>query len=123
FARLRRSFLMHPAMAAAAMLVMVVGVAGTVYVRQGDHFAAPEVASTGAAAPAGPEHVQAVQAADPAKQKNERSAPRDRDSYRVGVADDRAAGRFEQQDADPAAAPATPAPAPAPAKPAPRPEP
>lgn len=33
-----RSFLMHPAMAAAAMLVLVVGVAGTIYVRRGDPF-------------------------------------------------------------------------------------
>jgi hypothetical protein len=45
FARLRRSFLMHPAMAAAAMMVLVVGVAGTLYLRKGDHFASPEVAS------------------------------------------------------------------------------
>jgi hypothetical protein len=40
-ARLRRSLLMHPAMAAAATLVLVVGVAGTMYLRRGDHFAAP----------------------------------------------------------------------------------
>jgi hypothetical protein len=39
FHRFTRSFLMHPAMAAAAMLVLVVGVAGTVYVRRGDQFA------------------------------------------------------------------------------------
>jgi hypothetical protein len=45
FVRLRRSFLMHPAMAAAAMLVVVLGVAGTLYVRKGDHFASPEVAA------------------------------------------------------------------------------
>jgi anti-sigma factor RsiW len=35
FARLTRSFLAHPAMAAAAMLVLVVGVAGTLYLRKG----------------------------------------------------------------------------------------
>jgi hypothetical protein len=45
-----RSFLAHPAMAAATMLVLVAGVAGTLYVRSGDHFAetpapAPAVAS------------------------------------------------------------------------------
>ena len=31
-----RSFIAHPAMAAAAMLVLVVGVAGTLYVQKGD---------------------------------------------------------------------------------------
>jgi hypothetical protein len=45
FARLRRSFLVHPAMAAAAMMVMVVGVAGTLYLRNGDHFAGPEISA------------------------------------------------------------------------------
>jgi hypothetical protein len=38
FHRFTRSFLVHPAMAAAAMLVVVVGVAGTLYVRRGDLF-------------------------------------------------------------------------------------
>jgi len=51
FVRLRRSFLMHPAMAAAAMLVVVVGVAGTLYMRQGDHFAAPVVSPVGPGIP------------------------------------------------------------------------
>jgi anti-sigma factor RsiW len=37
--RFMRSVLLHPAMAAAAMLVLIIGVAGTVYLRQGDHFA------------------------------------------------------------------------------------
>jgi len=39
FQRFVRSFMSHPAMAAAAMLVLVVGVASTVYMRKGDHFA------------------------------------------------------------------------------------
>jgi hypothetical protein len=39
FARFMRSFVAHPAMAAAAMLVIVVGVAGTMYLRKGDQFA------------------------------------------------------------------------------------
>ena len=39
FQRFMRSFMLHPAMAAAAMLVLIVGVAGTLYVRKGDHFA------------------------------------------------------------------------------------
>jgi len=39
FARLARSFMAHPAMAAAAMLVVVIGVATLVQNRKGDHFA------------------------------------------------------------------------------------
>jgi len=39
FSRFVRSFASHPAMAAAAMLVVVVGVAGTLYMRNGDQFA------------------------------------------------------------------------------------
>lgn len=66
FARFVRSFMMHPAMAAAATLVLVVGVAGALYSRKGDHFAAQqkdsapmasaarELAPTAAAPPAEP---------------------------------------------------------------------
>jgi hypothetical protein len=39
FQRFTRSFMAHPAMAAAAMLVLVVGIAGTMYMRTGDQFA------------------------------------------------------------------------------------
>lgn len=39
FFRVTRVFLAHPAMAAAAMLVLVVGVAGTLYTKKGAHFA------------------------------------------------------------------------------------
>jgi hypothetical protein len=39
FMRFVRTFASHPAMAAAAMLVVVVGVAGTLYMRSGDQFA------------------------------------------------------------------------------------
>jgi hypothetical protein len=39
FARFVRTFASHPAMAAAAMLVVVVGVAGTLYMRNSDQFA------------------------------------------------------------------------------------
>jgi hypothetical protein len=44
FYRFTRMFLAHPAMAAAAMLVLVVGVAGTLYMRKGEQFAQPEIA-------------------------------------------------------------------------------
>jgi hypothetical protein len=43
FMRLTRSFASHPAMAAAAMLVVVVGVAGTLYMKQGADLARPSV--------------------------------------------------------------------------------
>jgi hypothetical protein len=39
FARFTRVFIAHPAWAAATMLVLVVGVAGTLYVKKGDQFA------------------------------------------------------------------------------------
>jgi hypothetical protein len=46
FARFVRSFVAHPAMAAAATLVLVVGVAGTIYLKNGkDQFADQTVAS------------------------------------------------------------------------------
>ncbi|HEX2691423.1 MAG TPA: hypothetical protein VHN14_32650 [Kofleriaceae bacterium] len=53
FHRFTRSFLIHPAMAAAAMFVVVVGVAGTMYMRRGDQFAET------AAPVAGPEEARA----------------------------------------------------------------
>ena len=55
FQRFMRSFIAHPAMAAAAMLVLIIGVAGTVYMRQGDHYAkqtADDVSVQDRAAPA-----------------------------------------------------------------------
>src|SRR5688500_16213355 len=39
FQRFMRSFIAHPAMAAAATLVLVIGVASTVYMKTGDNFA------------------------------------------------------------------------------------
>jgi hypothetical protein len=42
FQRFMRSFLAHPAMAAATMLVLVAGVAGTLYMRHGDVFSDPQ---------------------------------------------------------------------------------
>jgi hypothetical protein len=44
FQRFVRAFSAHPAMAAAAMLVLVVGVAGTLYLRNGDPYAGPQAA-------------------------------------------------------------------------------
>ncbi|MGN6107374.1 MAG: hypothetical protein ACTHU0_19855 [Kofleriaceae bacterium] len=48
--RFFRSFATHPAMAAAAMLVLVIGVAGTIYVRKGDHYAEQTARSNAAPA-------------------------------------------------------------------------
>ena len=48
FQRFVRSFMAHPAMAAAAMLVLVIGVAGTMYVRHGDQQFASEQAPASA---------------------------------------------------------------------------
>src|SRR6185436_3423700 len=45
FARFARSFMAHPAMAAAAMLVLVVGVAGTVFLKKGHQLAEKTVPS------------------------------------------------------------------------------
>ena len=92
---------MHPAMAAAAMLVVVLGVASTLYLREGDHFAAPRVSAvdrseqvasgSSAAAPSAAATPQPPALADPgepapgaagdatAKQANADSA------YRVGL--------------------------------------
>lgn len=59
FQRFMRSFMLHPAMAAAAMLVLVVGVASTMYVRKGDQFAsqskAPSNDQSAVMSPAAPE--------------------------------------------------------------------
>ena len=52
FARFLRSFVAHPAMAAAGMLVLVIGVAGTMYLRKGDQFAEKTVVSARELAPA-----------------------------------------------------------------------
>lgn len=45
FYRFTRSFMAHPAMAAAAMLVLVLGGAGIVYMKKGDQFAEKQVAA------------------------------------------------------------------------------
>src|SRR5262245_41777659 len=62
FQRFLRSFVAHPAMAAATMLVLVLGVAGTLYLRHGeDHLSAGtaspngEVAQSADKAPAAPQ--------------------------------------------------------------------
>jgi hypothetical protein len=90
FHRFVRSFAAHPAMAAAATLVLVVGVAGTLYMKNGDNFAektattsANDVAMTAPQAPPAAEPAQvaqgsaaayAVQLADEQKQVQQKEA-------------------------------------------------
>jgi hypothetical protein len=93
-----RSFMTHPAMAAAAMLVLIVGVAGTVYMRKGDHFAKQtaddstrhaQFAPTPSTEPqpsAAPELAKASGVAD-GEFGNAGSAA-SRDDYRVGLDDE-----------------------------------
>ncbi len=121
FHRFTRSFMMHPAMAAAAMLVLVVGVAGTLYMRHGDQMfaeqAAPRMATPTAsstetvstARPAVPPMVGATGgAADPAPTSDNTTTPATgalraaagSDAYRVGLDEGdgrkRAAARDDQ---------------------------
>jgi anti-sigma factor RsiW len=112
FHRFTRSFMMHPAMAAAAMLVLVVGVAGTLYLRHGDQMfvepAAPreaiaQVSSREALSAASPATTPPAAGAtggtpEPAPPEGNTVAPATgaagSDAYRVGL--DEAAGRRKE---------------------------
>jgi hypothetical protein len=67
FARFTRSFMAHPAMAAAAMLVLVMGGAGIVWMKKGDQLASQEYsqASSDRSAQAAPTTVSATPAPEP----------------------------------------------------------
>ncbi len=67
FARFVRSFMQHPAMAAAATLVLVVGVAGALYSRQGDHFAEQHRDSSAARSQAAAPATEALSLEDDSK--------------------------------------------------------
>ncbi len=88
FQRLARSFMAHPAMAAAAMLLLVVSVAGTIYVRHGADAFAPtaferaEVTASSASAPA--HDVDTTGKADESKSADVRAAAGS-SAYRVGL--------------------------------------
>ncbi len=80
-AKLFRPLMAHPAAAAVASLVLVAGVAGTIYVQRGDHVARPSAetgeSASAAAAPA-PEPIPAVSTTptgNPAKMEMEESGP------------------------------------------------
>jgi hypothetical protein len=51
FHRFTRAFIAHPAMATAATFVLVVGVAGTLYIRRGEQVGVPDAATAGASLP------------------------------------------------------------------------
>src|SRR5262245_11031061 len=80
FFRFTRMFLAHPAMAAAAMLVLVVGVATTLYVRKGDPFADKQVDSAPAVA------IES-RASDPARATPATPAPDVTSAQPIGEAD------------------------------------
>jgi hypothetical protein len=90
FSRLARSFFAHPAMAAAAMLVLVVGVASTIYLKKGgDEFASKE--SNGGAAPALATDDRAQAPAAAPAPVVAATPPSTGSGYNVGLADDNAA--------------------------------
>ncbi|MGE5181942.1 MAG: anti-sigma factor family protein [Acidobacteriota bacterium] len=108
FARLARSFMAHPAMAAAAMLVVVVGVAGTLYMKKGDQFAGKEVA-----APAATDRAEPT-ASTPPSEPEAANGVAAGSGYSVGLAEGETAPadhdtRARQDQAAPAGTPQAPA--------------
>jgi len=102
FARFTRTFFAHPAMAAAAMLVVVVGVAGTLYVRKGDQFAQKEVATapTSAAGSAAlTDETKPTAAADPSANALD-AATGGESSYNVDLAEKDISGKDGEGKAD-----------------------
>lgn len=111
FARFVRTFASHPAMAAAAMLVVVVGVAGTLYMRNGDQFAektaTPPSTATGPVAldntrPDEAPMQGAIAASDAGVAGNDKAADpyaaAAGSGYNVALADDEAqSGKLKQQ--------------------------
>ena len=91
FQRFTRAFIAHPAMATAATFVLVVGVAGTLYIRRGEQVGVPEAAAPAAASlpPArnysqetdGQNRAQVATAPSPAQQAA------GSDGYRVNLAE------------------------------------
>lgn len=71
FARLARSFMMHPAMAAAAMLVVVIGTVTLVQNRKGDQYAETAPARSVSTQPAQEQGVFATRSATPDQAENQ----------------------------------------------------
>jgi hypothetical protein len=91
FYRFTKMFLAHPAMAAAAMLVLVVGVASMIYTRKGDQFANKEIAEptvqTPAQAPAAATELPPAEAPADNDSKQELAEGAEGSAYRVGLDD------------------------------------
>ncbi len=95
FARFMRSFAMHPGLAAAATLVLVVGVAGTLWVKKGNHFAEQTLESPMASSAVVAVAPAEVQPAAPTAAAGSAAAPLDQQPARqdekssmvVGLAD------------------------------------
>ncbi len=101
FARLARSFLAHPALAAAAMLVLVVGVAGTLYLKKGNDESAFKQAVTESASNGAPA-VSATPPAGPQQAEPETTASAGSgSSIVVGLAEDEKKPMERQQEAAP----------------------
>lgn len=90
FARLARSFMIHPAMAAAAMLVVVIGTVTLVQNRKGDQFAETAPARSVATEPANEQGMATQPAPAPLEEKpadeRERDAPASNSASAAGSA-------------------------------------
>ena len=106
FQRFMRSFMLHPAVAAAAMLVLVVGIAGTMYMRGGDQYA--KQTADDRVAPELADKVAAPSATGPAQEQSNAtgSAPVGSDEFRVQLDDERAKNREDGEKRDEQDAPA-----------------
>ncbi|NVB81595.1 MAG: hypothetical protein HOV81_24590 [Kofleriaceae bacterium] len=122
FARFARSFMAHPAMAAAAMLVLVIGVASTLYVKKGANYVshhemseetlrerqenenAPAIAAQSAAPTGATGQAEGAAAGSAAAAPADQPAPNETaatgDSYRADLYDKNAETEFRKRDAD-----------------------
>lgn len=94
--RFFRSFATHPAMAAAAMLVLVIGVAGTIYVRKGDHFAEQTARSNHAAPAAQAEPTAAAAESAAAAPATPPTASDQGQAFRVDLDEAERDGRYDR---------------------------
>src|SRR4051794_14037593 len=100
FYRLTRAFMAHPAMAVAAMLVLVVGVAGTLYIRHGDRLAEMAAPATTASVPRSEPAAPAARAAEPpAPSAEPAQRGQGSGSYRVALDEARKEDVAEKQQA------------------------
>ncbi|MBX3161561.1 MAG: hypothetical protein KF773_36705 [Deltaproteobacteria bacterium] len=87
FTRFVRAFVGHPAMAAATMFILVLGIAGTLYVRKGDHFAEPPPPAETAKVAKSEEKANAAAAQTPGPQSRNEQQQLSQDSYSITLGD------------------------------------